>query len=298
MLYTVARRIFQAALLCLTVIAIPLIIALIQVAAALPRKGFPGDLYDTILGWFFLPGANITITASVVCIFMLLLIITGILTAIGEHRSGGLALRKYLRDVIDKTHDLKPVGFSQQSALISVSVPLDDIFIHLRAATDRPRYDLPPEQSKQLEALRKRTGMTAEEREEAIQALRVVWHSQMGKLESGQPQNVAIEEVTRHVTARQPGAVILGSPGSGKSTTVRWLAYHMARGSQLSSIHKGLNRFLDLISRLLRREFDIGYSLPDGLKPYQLPILVRISDYAKALSRPDNEELPFQPFFE
>ena len=265
--------------------------------AVMQAKDIPSSSLVSFVNWLFLPGHNRTLTLSILLPLFAITLLAGIITFIREKRSGGLALRKYLRDVIDKTHDLKPVGFSQQSALISVSVPLDDIFIHLRAATDRPRYDLPLEQSKQLEALRKRTGMTAEEREEAIQALRVVWHSQMGKLESGQPQNVAIEEVTRYVTARQPGAVILGSPGSGKSTTMRWLAYHLARGSRLSSIHKGLNRFLDLIGRLLRRELNIGYSLPDGLKPYQLPILVRISDYAKALSRPDSEELPFQPFF-
>jgi hypothetical protein len=44
--------------------------------------------------------------------------------------------KKYLRDVSDKNSDLKPVGFSHQSALISVSVPLDEIFIHLHATTD------------------------------------------------------------------------------------------------------------------------------------------------------------------
>ena len=87
-----------------------------------------------------------------------------------------MALKNYLRDVVDKNSDLKPVGFSQQSALISVSVPLDEIFIRLHATTDRPRFDLPTEQLKHLEELRKRKDLTLEQREADIQALRVVWY--------------------------------------------------------------------------------------------------------------------------
>lgn len=166
--YTIARWIFKALLVCLTIIAIPLAIALIQVLVALPRQGFPDNLYSTILGWFFLPGASLTGTLSITGTLLFLLLLTGIITAIGEIHNGGLALKKYLRDVADKNSDLKPVGFSQQSALISVSVPLDEIFIHLYATTDRPRFDLPAEQLKHLEELRKRADLTLEQREEEI----------------------------------------------------------------------------------------------------------------------------------
>ncbi|HEY5005315.1 MAG TPA: hypothetical protein VII61_19300 [Ktedonobacteraceae bacterium] len=90
----------------------------------------------TFVNWLFLPGINRTITLSILISLFIITSLTGIITAIGERRNGGIALKKYLRDVIDKNADLKPVGFSQQSALISVSVPLDELFIHLHATTD------------------------------------------------------------------------------------------------------------------------------------------------------------------
>jgi hypothetical protein len=58
--YVIVRRIFKALLVCLAVLAIPLIIALIQVVAGLQSKDFPADFYSTTLGWFFLPGASLT----------------------------------------------------------------------------------------------------------------------------------------------------------------------------------------------------------------------------------------------
>ncbi len=66
-------------------------------------------------------------------------------------------------------------------------------------------------------------------------------------------------------------AVILGTPGSGKSTTMRWLALQMARMS---------------LSR--------SYDPPEGLTPRQIPVLIRISNYAKRL---DTENIPFRQFF-
>jgi hypothetical protein len=105
--YVIARRIFKALLVCLTLLAIPLVIALIQVVAGLQSKDFPADFYSTTMGWFFLPGASLTGTLSISGAFILLLILTGIITLLGEHRNGGIALKKYLRDVTDKNYDLE-----------------------------------------------------------------------------------------------------------------------------------------------------------------------------------------------
>src|SRR6266702_4952023 len=55
----------------------------IQVIKQLSRKGFPQNLYDTTLGFLFLPGWPIFLTSSV---FALLVLIT-IVTAILAHRS-------------------------------------------------------------------------------------------------------------------------------------------------------------------------------------------------------------------
>lgn len=253
----------------------------------------------TFVNWLFLPGINRTITLSILIFLFIITSLTGIITAFGERRNGGIALKKYLRDVIDKNSDLKPVGFSQQSALISVSVPLDEIFIHLHATTDRPRFDLPTEQLKHLDELRKRKDLTLEQREAEIQALRVVWYSQMGSglFETRQSQNIVIENVIEQLTAKQPGAVMLGSPGSGKSTTMRWLAYHMAEAGRHRRWQQKLHAFARLLKWATRGRVTLKSALPERMAPTQIPILVRISDYAKALSKPENEQLTFQPFF-
>ncbi|MBA2393924.1 MAG: hypothetical protein H0V70_14415, partial [Ktedonobacteraceae bacterium] len=297
--YVIARRIFKALVVCLTLLAIPLVIALIQVVAGLQSKDFPADFYSTTLGWFFLPGASLTGTLGITGALIFLLLLTGIITAIGERRNGGVALKNYLRDVSDKNSDLKPVGFSQQSALISVSVPLDEIFIHLHATTDRPRFDLPTEQLKHLEELRKRKDLTLEQREAEIQALRVVWYSQMGSglFAGGQAENIDVEYMVEQLTAKQPGAVILGSPGSGKSTTMRWLAYHMAEAAR----HRRWQRELHILARLLKwatlGSVTLKSALPERMAPTQIPILMRISDYAKVLSKEDSERVTFEDFF-
>lgn len=171
--------------------------------------------------------------------------------------------------------DLNPKGFAQQSALISVNVPLHAIFIHLNAVSDRPLYDLPSEQQILLEELRvgSHHDLTPEQREEHIQRLRVLWYSQLGQnlAEGLQKQNATIEDVLRALKAEHSVAVLLGTPGSGKSTTMRWLALQMARSS---------------LSR--------SYRLPEGFVSRQIPILIRINDYAE---HPDAENMPFRQFF-
>jgi hypothetical protein len=154
---------------------------------------------------------------------------------------------------------------------------------------DRPCFDWPTAQLKQMEQLRLRPDLTPEQREEALQPMHVVWHSQRGQniSDTRQPQEINVEYVMKQLTAKQPGAVILGPPGSGKSTTLRWLAYHMARSSRLTGWGHRLNSLLWLLGHTVQRNQTLGYVLPDGLAPAQIPILIRISNYAKALSKPE-----------
>ena len=237
------------------------------------------DLHKTVLAsvlnWFAQFGIIQSVILIVFGLFIVLTLISFIVMTWGEHASGGKVLRKYLHAVEEAHQGLNPKGFAQQSASISVNVPLDAIFIHLNAVSDRPLYDLPYGQQKLLEELRSgsHSDMTQEQREEHIQRLRVLWYSQLGQdwAEGRQKQNATIEEVLKALKAERPVAVILGTPGSGKSTTMRWLALKMARAS-------------------LSRRSD----LPEGLASRQIPILIRISDYAKSL---DAETMPFRQFF-
>ena len=132
---------------------------------------------------------------------------------------------------------------------------------------------MPTLQEDLLNQIRQRSDLSLEEREERIQRLRVIWHSQLGQkpAEKWHKQNVAIEKVLEQLEIKLPVAVLLGAPGSGKSTVMRWLALHMARAF--------------LSSR---------YSLPDDLYHRQIPILLRISDYAKRLN---SENISFDQFF-
>ncbi len=191
-------------------------------------------------------------------------------------------LHRYLHSVISKNQGLNLSGIYQSQALLCVNVPLDDIFIHIHAVSDRPVFDTGIEHKKLLEEikqLRQRTDLDPNDREDYIQSLRAaIWHSQMGEelLKERRGKNIAIEDVLHGLTAEKPVAVILGSPGSGKSTTMRWLALHMAHATCKPD-----------------------YQLPEGLSPAQIPILITIGDYAKALgttSTPSQREVTFKDF--
>jgi hypothetical protein len=178
-------------------------------------------------------------------------------------------LHRYLNSVISKSKDLNPTGIHQSQALLSVNVPLEDIFIHIRAVSDRPVFDIGIERQKlldEIEQVRHRPDLEAGEREDFIQTLgAAMWHSQLGEelFTKRLGKEVNIEDVLQRLTPTRPAAVILGTPGSGKSTTLRWLALHMARASRHAD-----------------------YSLPENLAPVLLPIFLTIGDYAKAITAP------------
>ena len=113
------------------------------------------DLHKTvlasILNWFTQFGITQTVLLILFGLFIALTLLSLIIISWGEHASRGKILRKYLQAVVEAHQVLNPKRFAQQSALISVNVPLDEIFIHLSAVSDRPLYDLPYEQQKLLE---------------------------------------------------------------------------------------------------------------------------------------------------
>ncbi|MBV8822604.1 MAG: hypothetical protein JO123_07425, partial [Ktedonobacteraceae bacterium] len=130
--------------------------------------------------------------------------------------SSSRVLRKYLKGVADRNRGLNPKGFAQQSqVLLSVNVPLDDVYIHLSAVPDRPLYDMPHEQLKLLEVLRQEADMEPAERERRIQDLRRIWAS-LELAEIGQRREASIEEVLQRLTVANPVAVILGAQAQAK----------------------------------------------------------------------------------
>ena len=162
----------------------------IQVIEQLSRKGFPQNLYDTTLGFLFLPGWPILLTGSILALLLLATIITGIAqlrstqdevpayatsgpiitTNTVRNNSGAtsqvgnagsaiiiqdspgtiinqpqpqpdhsrlaqqrnMLLHRYLNSVIAKCENVNPIGIHQPSpVMLSISVPLQDIFIHI-----------------------------------------------------------------------------------------------------------------------------------------------------------------------
>src|SRR6266568_4732302 len=134
-MYTVARSILKSAKWLWSAALIPFIIMLIPLLV----QAQPGSPLYVLLT----PGPvrNITITTSIIIFGILVLapFAAWLILLTEEHTTGNKVLKQYLHAVEEAHQGLNPKGFAQQSALISVNVPLDEIFIHLSAVSDRPR---------------------------------------------------------------------------------------------------------------------------------------------------------------
>src|SRR6266487_4180448 len=273
MRYTIAHKVWKFGTLVWIGLLIAILINYTANVAPTPMKDFATNFSTSVLGWFFLPGLNRILTFSALSLLIVIPVSAWFITTREQRSKYDGASQRYLDAVIEANKGLNPRGFSQSQALISVNVPLNDIFIHLYAIPDRPVYDVPSEQQKLLEELRQRADLSLAEREELIQRLRVVWYSQLGQgyiVPSNRLGNVPplpaeepprIDQVVAQLTIERPVAILLGAPGSGKTTAMRWLALQMAHAS--------------ISPRTLQ---------PYQLYPDQIPIFLRVSDYAKRLS--------------
>jgi hypothetical protein len=176
------------------------------------------------------------------------------------------AFTQYLRSIEEMCETISPRGFAQLwRTLILADVPLNEPFVPLHVVSDEPIYDAPGEQQKQLEAMRKRTDLSIEERDAYLQGLRFIWQSQLrwNVDEEQAQQPLLFEEILPRLTSTSPVAILLGAPGSGKTTFLRWLAFHMARATLSPST----------------------YSLPNGLGRPQIPLLIETNEYAGRLEK-------------
>src|SRR5207248_2847391 len=107
------------------------------------------------------------------------------------------------------------------------------------------------EQQRQLKKMEQRTDLSERELEGYLYRLRFTWYSQL-RQEQAQ-QQISIDQVLHRFSPGNPMGIILGTPGSGKTTFLRWVAYHLAS---------------DLIAP--------GRSSPGHrLPPTQIPILIK-----------------------
>ena len=124
MLYAIARWIWKLARWIWSALIATFLVSYAANVATMPEGQVSTTSLIRFVGKLFQPGFNQTLALSMLIPLVIITLLAGIVTRIDEYRSGGTALKQYLRDVADNNQDLKPVGFAQQSALISVSVPL------------------------------------------------------------------------------------------------------------------------------------------------------------------------------
>ena len=204
------------------------LVALTANILVVKKNDFSETIFANVLNQILNDGNWRIAVFTLIATFIIITLSTYVLLIREQYSKYDLLIKRYLHLVIEANQGLSPNGFAQQSqALISVNVPLDDIFIHLNAVPDRPVYDVPSEQQKLLEELRQRKDLSIEEREELIQRIRVIWYSQVGKAATAGPRrrNISIEKVLEQLNTKRPVAVILGTPGSGKSTLCGGLHY-------------------------------------------------------------------------
>ncbi len=182
------------------------------------------------------------------------------------------AFTQYLRSIEEMSEHIRSTGFAQFSrALIFADVPLNETFVHLLVVSDEPIYDAPGEQQRQLEAMRQRIDLSTEERDAYLQRLLIIWQSQLNQDVEQVQQPLFLGMLLSRLTTTNPVAILLGAPGSGKTTFLRWLALHMAR----ASLSPG------------------SYALPNGFGRVQVPILISTKEYAE---RVDKEYLSLKQF--
>ena len=112
--------------------------------------------------------------------------------------------------------------------LMFTEVPLDDVFVPLRVIPDRPIFDIPFVQERQLKHVWQCTDLSEPEGEDYIRRLRFIWYSQLRPEEARPQQQISIDEVLQRISPENSMAIILGAPGSDKTTLLHWTARRMA----------------------------------------------------------------------
>lgn len=212
---------------------IGIIVGLGIAIASAKVNDIPSTGLGTVVIFLFSPTSHLIATISIGIVLPVVLNLIFVATRAIERKK---PLRQYLRLVEIKNRDLKPTGFAQSEALLSVSVPLSENFIRLYATPDRPRYEISSGQAELIEQIRRNAHLSPDECEAQIQLLKRQWWHSLDDSQTG--QNTEIADVLREMTPEKPIAVILGIPGSGKSTTMRWLALHMAQAKRYSLLQK------------------------------------------------------------
>ncbi|MCI0397639.1 MAG: metallophosphoesterase [Chloroflexi bacterium] len=192
-----------------------------------------------------------------------------------------MVLEGYLHALVRNNTHLEPGGIKQTK--VQVVLPLDEIYVGLQAAHDRPDVDRRVMQE-ELDEINKRLERVEDPKEREKQYR--IWASQAHPLEQALEISSPREELA-NIVQRHRQVVILGEPGSGKTTLLRYLTLRFALA------------ILAEPERIFQPQAwwddKNAWRLPD-LGPVRLPILLRISHYAEARQKePDLALLDYLP---
>lgn len=181
----------------------------------------------------------------------------------------------------------------------TLRIDLERVYVALRAD---PRSEFDRKQAAALTQLEVQESSAAEESNEATEAsphgsfaaaieaevIRRTYRDRGAKAASGDVARTLGEAVRQHRRV-----VILGKPGTGKSTLGRWLVLQFARAFK-EQIETGVTRHV--IVPLAQVDPDSGAqaneALPIDLGPARLPVFLRIAHFARELARRDEAKLP------
>jgi hypothetical protein len=298
-LYVIASGIWQGAKWVWTAIVVAILVSVASAIIPGETDKVVSSVAATIIAWFRIFGPIQQITVGGIVFLALLALTSGFITVIFKsyepkyapppevqaifdsikkdreaktQKEALLQGRKkeaflqHLRVVEETNTYIRPRGFAHISqAVVFADLPQDETFVDVQVVADEPVYDAPGEQKRQLEAMRRRTDLSNGEREAYLQRLRILWRSQLrwdvDEEEAQQP--LLLTEVLHRFTSTTPVAILLGAPGAGKTTDLRWLALHMAR----ACLSHG------------------KYSLPQGFGRPQVPLLIQTNAYAQRLEK-------------
>ena len=297
--YTISCLIWKIAKWVWSAVVVTIVVGVATSLFAGKSSDFVNTAAVAVFKWFHTPGFLQGLTLAVIALYILITLASGLISVLfrtryetkptydppaeikamlsyldsdikareekeaAQKNRDATAQTRYLRTTMEANQSITPKGFATLSqAVIFADVPLEATFVQLQTVSDRPVFDAPYEQLRQLELVRQRTDLSDEMRDTYMQRSRIAWHSQLGPKRNVTPQIVPVNEVLLRLTPAHPVAVILGTPGSGKSTLLRWLTLHMARAS-----------------------FSQNYALPAGFSPAQVPLLIHLRDYAESLGK-------------
>lgn len=298
-LYVIAGGIWKGAKWVWIAIVVAIFVGVASTLISGDKGNFVKSVFNGIVNWFTTLGTIQLITIGGIVFLTLLALASGLITVIFKSygpqytpppevqavfdyikndieakaqkeellqgRKKG-AFIQYLHSVEETNTYIRPRGFAQISQeVVFADVPQDETFVVMQVVADEPVYDAPGEQKRQLEAMLQHTGLSYEEREAYLQQLRMIWRSQLkwDVDEEKVQQPLLLTEVLQRFTSTTPVAVLLGIPGSGKTTFLRWIALHMAR----ACLSHG------------------KYSLPYGLGHPQVPLLIQMNEYVERLEK-------------